>query len=120
MVFIGTNGIIASGNEQATRAGIKILKDGGNAADASVATLLVLSIKTVGAFCIGGSTFMYYDAETGAVTVLNGQGGAPLDEEAIKWYYENGIPSGDIKSAAVPAGSRSLCHCSSKIWNDEF
>ena len=100
----GTNGIIASGNEQATRAGIKILKDGGNAADASVATLLVLSIKTVGAFCIGGEVpFMYYDAETGAVTVLNGQGGAPLDEEAIKWYYENGIPSGDIKSAAVPA-----------------
>ncbi|MFO7888885.1 MAG: gamma-glutamyltransferase [bacterium] len=100
----GTEGIIASGNEQATRAGIRILKQGGNAADASVATLLALSIKTVGAFCIGGEVpFMYYDTETGKVTVLNGQGGAPLDKKAIEWYYENGIPGGDIKSAAVPA-----------------
>jgi len=100
----GTQGIIASGDEQATRAGIRILKKGGNAADASVATLLALSIKTVGAFCIGGEVpFMFYNTETGKVTVLNGQGGAPLDKEAIEWYYENGIPGGDIKSAAVPA-----------------
>ncbi len=100
----GTDGIIASGDEQATRAGITILKQGGTAADASVATLLALSIKTVGAFCIGGEVpFMFFDAEIGKVTVLNGQGGAPLDKEAIEWYYENGIPGSDIKSAAVPA-----------------
>ena len=100
----GTGGIIASGNEQATKAGITILKQGGNAADASVATLLALSIKTIGAFCIGGEVpFIYYDAESGKVTVLNGQGGAPLDKKAIEWYYENGIPGGDMKSAAVPA-----------------
>lgn len=46
---------------------------------------------------------MFYNTKTGKVTVLNGQGGAPLKKEAIEWYYENGIPGGDIKSAAVPA-----------------
>ena len=83
----GKNGVIASGNEQATRAGMRLLKNGGNAADAAVATLLALSIKTIGAFCIGGEApFMFYDAGSGRVKVLNGQGGAPLDEKAIGWY----------------------------------
>jgi gamma-glutamyltranspeptidase/glutathione hydrolase len=100
----GKGGVVASGNELATKAGLRILEDNGNAADAAVATLLALSVKTIGAFCIGGEVpFMYYSAETGKVKVLNGQGGAPLDEEGIKWYYEHGIPGGDIKSAAVPA-----------------
>jgi hypothetical protein len=97
----GRNGVIASGNEQATRAGMRILKQGGNAADAAVATLLALSVKTIGAFCIGGEVpFMFYDAGSGRVTVLNGQGGAPLDEKAIAWYYSHGIPGSDIKAAA--------------------
>jgi gamma-glutamyltranspeptidase / glutathione hydrolase len=100
----GRNGVIASGNEQATRAGMRILEHGGNAADAAVATLLALSVKTIGAFCIGGEApFMFYDAGSGRVTVLNGQGGAPLDEKAIAWYYAHGIPGSDIKAAAVPA-----------------
>jgi gamma-glutamyltranspeptidase / glutathione hydrolase len=100
----GKNGVIASGNEQATRAGMRILKHGGNAADAAVATLLALSVKSIGAFCIGGEVpFMYYDAVSGRVKVLNGQGGAPLDEKAIGWYYAHGIPGSDIKAAAVPA-----------------
>ncbi len=100
----GKKGVVASGNEQATRAGLRILEQGGNAADAAVATLLALSVKTIGAFCIGGEVpLIYYEAASGKVTVLNGQGGAPLDSAAIAWYYKNGIPGGDIKSAAVPA-----------------
>ena len=100
----GKGGIVASGNELATKAGMRILRNGGNAADAGAATLLALSIKTIGAFCIGGEVpFIYYDAENDKVQVLNGQGGAPLDEKGIEWYYEHGIPGGDIKSAAVPA-----------------
>jgi len=100
----GKNGAIASGNELATRAGMRVLRHGGNAADAAVATLLALSIKTIGAFCIGGEApFMYYDAGSGRVKVLNGQGGAPLDEKAIDWYYAHGIPGSDIRAAAVPA-----------------
>jgi len=100
----GSRGVVSSGNEQATRAGLQILEAGGNAADAAVATLLALSVKTIGAFCIGGEVpLIYYEAASGRVTVLNGQGGAPLDSAAIAWYYKNGIPGNDIRSAAVPA-----------------
>lgn len=100
----GKLGVVASGHAAATAAGLRILEQGGNAADAAVATLLALSIKTIGAFCIGGEVpLIYYDATSGAVSVLNGQGGAPLDSAAIAWYYAHGIPGGDIKSAAVPA-----------------
>ncbi|HOZ20889.1 MAG TPA: gamma-glutamyltransferase [bacterium] len=100
----GGKGAVASGDEQATRAGLRMLQQGGNAADAAVATLLALSVKTIGAFCFGGEVpFMIYEAQSGRVEVLNGQGGAPLDPKAIDWYFAHGIPGIDIQSAAVPA-----------------
>jgi gamma-glutamyltranspeptidase / glutathione hydrolase len=42
------------GRPAATAAGIKILQQGGNVADAGAATLLALSVTYVGAFCVGG------------------------------------------------------------------
>src|SRR5690554_2842847 len=53
-VASGSEGVVVSGNSEATVAGIRILKQGGNAADAGAATLMALSVTTVGAFCIGG------------------------------------------------------------------
>ncbi|MCK6560899.1 gamma-glutamyltransferase [candidate division KSB1 bacterium] len=85
-------------------AGTAILKAGGNAADAAVATLLVLSVKHIGAFCIGGEVpLMIYDAKKREVKVLAGQGAAPKDSLAMAWYYKNGIPGDDMRAAAVPA-----------------
>jgi gamma-glutamyltranspeptidase/glutathione hydrolase len=101
---VGSMGVIVSGNASATAAGIGILARGGNAADAGAATLLALSVTTVGAFCIGGEVpVLIYDAATGDVKVLAGQGSAPLDPEAIQWYMKNGIPGGEVRAAAVPA-----------------
>jgi gamma-glutamyltranspeptidase/glutathione hydrolase len=100
----GSGGIVSSGNADATRIGLDVLKSGGNAADAAVATLLTLSFKAIGAFCAGGEVpLMYYNAANDEVKIFNGQGGAPLDEKAIEWYYEHGIPGSDMKAAAVPA-----------------
>src|SRR5690242_5565615 len=53
-VATGSQGVVVSGRPTATAAGIKILKQGGNAADAGAATLLALSVTYVGAFCVGG------------------------------------------------------------------
>src|SRR5574342_787968 len=98
------HGIVAAGKSEGVAAGMTILKAGGNAADAAVATLLVLSIKHIGAFCIGGEVpMMIYDAKRKEVKVLSGQGAAPLDSNAIAWYYKNGIPGDDLRAAAVPA-----------------
>lgn len=100
----GGQGVVVSGNRDATAAGISMLEQGGNAADAGAATLMALSVTTVGAFCIGGEVpILVYSTDQNSVKLLEGQGGAPLDPKAIEWYMQNGIRGGDIKSAAVPA-----------------
>jgi len=95
---------VVSGSAAATAAVIRMLEQGGNAADAGSAALLALSVTKVGAFCIGGEVpVLVYDAGAKDVKVLSGQGAAPLDPKAIDWYMKNGIPSSDVLSAAVPA-----------------
>jgi gamma-glutamyltranspeptidase / glutathione hydrolase len=103
-VASGNHGVIVSGKPAATAAGIKILEQGGNAADAGAATLLALSVTYVGAFCVGGEIpILVYSADQKTVKLLEGQGEAPRDPKAITWYMKNGIPDGDVKAAAVPS-----------------
>jgi len=113
----GKGGAVAAGGGQAVAAGISMLEAGGNAADAAAATLLALSITDYGYFAIGAEIpLIVYDAKSGKVKVLCGLGGAPLDPEAIKWYYKNGIPDdGSIKTAPVP-GALSLCFATVKLY----
>jgi gamma-glutamyltranspeptidase/glutathione hydrolase len=113
----GKGGAVAAGGKEAVAAGISILEQGGNAADAAVATLLVLSITDYGSYAIGAEIpFIIYNANTGKVKVLCGLGGAPLDPKAIDWYYKNDIPSkGSIKAAPVP-GAVSLCLTALKLY----
>src|SRR5262249_3047829 len=102
-VATGSQGVVVSGKPAATAAAIKILEQGGNAADAAAATLLALSVTYVGAFCVGGEIpSMVYDADKKNVKLLEGQGEAPRDPKAIAWYMQHGIPDGDVKAAAVP------------------
>ncbi|PYX33905.1 MAG: hypothetical protein DMG81_20685 [Acidobacteria bacterium] len=103
-VASGSQGVVVSGKPAATAAGIKILEQGGNAADAGAATLLALSVTYVGAFCVGGEVpILVYSADQRNVKLLEGQGEAPRDSKAIAWYMEHGISDGDVKAAAVPA-----------------
>ena len=103
-VAVGSQGVVVSGRPAATAAGIKILEQGGNAADAGAATLLALSVTYVGAFCVGGEVpILVYSASQKNVKLLEGQGEAPRDPKAIAWYMEHGIPDGDVKAAAVPS-----------------
>src|SRR5215467_4495915 len=102
-IAIGSRGVVVSGKPAATADGIKILEQGGNAADAGAATLLALSVTYVGAFCVGGEIpILVYSADQKNVKLLEGQGEAPHDPKAIAWYMEHGIPDGDVKAAAVP------------------
>jgi gamma-glutamyltranspeptidase/glutathione hydrolase len=101
----GKGGAVAAGGEKAVEAGISMLEQGGNAADAAVATLIALSITDYGSFAIGAeAAFIIYDAKKGEVKTLSGIGCAPLDPKAIEWYYQNGIPDegGNLKAAPVP------------------
>ena len=72
------NGMVASSQTLATMAGVRILQRGGNAADAAVATAAALNVTEPTSTGIGGDAFaLYYDANTRAVTALNGCGRAP-------------------------------------------
>ena len=113
----GKGGAVAAGGEGAVAAGITILEQGGNAADAAAATLLALFITDYGSCTIGAEIpLIIYDKNKDEVKVLCGLGRAPLEEKAIDWFYENDIPSkGSIKAAPVP-GALSLCMTAVKIY----
>ncbi len=102
---VSKTGVVAAGGADAVAAGIEILKQGGNAADAAAATIFALQVTDHGACCIGGEVpLLIFDAKKQEVKVLCGQGRAPLSQAAIDWYMENGIPGeGDMKMAPVPS-----------------
>lgn len=106
----GTKGAVAAGRPESVAAGLQILEQGGNAADAAAATLLALAVTDYGSFAIGGEVpLLIYDVRQKEVKVLCGQGAAPLDPQAIEWFYKNGIPAtGSMKAAPVP-GAVDLC-----------
>ena len=71
-------GMVGASNPLAAQAGLNILRQGGNAADAAVATSAMMNVMDPGSCGIGGDCFaLYYDAKTKQVTALNGSGRAP-------------------------------------------
>jgi gamma-glutamyltranspeptidase/glutathione hydrolase len=113
----GKNGAVAAGGSGAVASGMQLLSEGGNAADAAVATILSLAITDYGSFAIGGEVpLIIYDADKGQVKVLSGQGRAPRDPETIAWYYENGIPDGGSYKAMPVPGAVHLCLTALKLY----
>src|SRR5437899_1462790 len=77
-VAVGTGGAVSSVNPYATRIGIDVLKAGGNAVDAAVATAAALGVVEPYSDGIGGGGyFVYYDAKTQQVHTLDGRETAP-------------------------------------------
>jgi gamma-glutamyltranspeptidase/glutathione hydrolase len=113
----GSGGAVAAGDPRAVEAGLSILREGGNAADAAVATIFALAVTDYGLFAIGGEVpLMIWDAERREVKTLSGVGRAPLDPNAIDWLYENGIPSqGSMKASLVP-GAVDLCVTTLRLY----
>ncbi len=113
----GKGGAVAAGKINSVAAGIQILEEDGNAADAAVATLLALAVTDYGAFAMGGEVpLIIYSAKTQEVKVLCGLGSAPLNATAIDSYYKNGIPAkGSMKAAPVP-GAIDLCVTALKLY----
>ena len=77
-LVVGRGGMVASSQPLATAAGLEILRRGGNAADAAVATAAALNVTEPTSTGIGGDCFaLYYDAKTKEIIALNGSGRAP-------------------------------------------
>ncbi|MEO0829186.1 MAG: gamma-glutamyltransferase, partial [Pseudomonadota bacterium] len=71
--------MVAAANPLAVQAGADVLARGGSAADAMVAVQAVLGLVEPQSSGLGGGAFLvWYDAETGEVTTLDGRETAPL------------------------------------------
>ena len=72
------NAMVVSAREEASQIGIDILKKGGNAFDAMVATELALAVSYPSAGNIGGGGFMVYRKFDGSIGALDYREKAPL------------------------------------------
>lgn len=87
------NWMVAAANPLAVQAGAKVLQNGGSAADAMVAVQAVLGLVEPQSSGLGGGAFLvWYDAETGEITTLDGRETAPMAATPTLFQDENGEP----------------------------
>ncbi len=94
------NGMVVSAKHEASKVGIDILKKGGNAFDAMIATDLALAVVYPNAGNLGGGGFMVYRLSDGKNGTLDFREKAPInskvdmyldnDNEVIKGLSQNG------------------------------
>jgi gamma-glutamyltranspeptidase/glutathione hydrolase len=109
------NGMVVTSQPLAAEAGLEVLKRGGNAVDAAVATAAVLSITEPMMVGIASDLFaVFYIAKDHQVYVLNASGTAPsgatlahLNQLGYHWDPKNwgpasGMPDGGILPVTVP------------------
>lgn len=91
-VAAGYGGAVASVDAEASAVGIAVLRSGGNAVDAAVATAAALGVtEPYSAGIGGGGYFVYYDATSRRVQTIDGRETAPASAtEAL--FQENGVP----------------------------
>ncbi|MFJ6727108.1 gamma-glutamyltransferase [Streptomyces sp. NPDC091281] len=91
-VAVGYGGAVASVDADASAAGIEVLRKGGNAVDAAVATAAALGVtEPYSAGVGGGGYFVYYDAKSRTVRTIDGRETAPRTAGS-DLFLENGKP----------------------------
>ncbi|MCD9538993.1 gamma-glutamyltransferase [Photobacterium carnosum] len=89
----GQQWMIASANHYASEAGAAILRQGGNAIDAMVATQLVLGLVEPQSSGIGGGGFLvYWDSDNHQMTTFDGRETAPFAVTPRLFQDKNGQP----------------------------
>jgi gamma-glutamyltranspeptidase / glutathione hydrolase len=102
---LARHGVVATSQPLAAQVGLQILQDGGNAADAAVATAAMLGVVEPHSAGIGGDMeAIYYSAKQHRLFGLNAAGWAPASATP-EFYHEQGlnhVPFYGVYSATVP------------------
>ncbi|MDG4860809.1 gamma-glutamyltransferase [Streptomyces sp. T-3] len=92
-VAAGYGGAVSSVDADASAAGIEVLRKGGNAVDAAVATAAALGVtEPYSAGIGGGGYFVYYDAKSRKVHTIDGRETAPLTADSSLFLGADGTP----------------------------
>ncbi len=116
---VGINGMVSSAHHLASKAGADVLRDGGNAVDAAVATAFALSVVEPYSSGIGGGGFMLiYGGEGDKVEVLDYREVAPA-LAGRDMYLKDGRPVPGLSvygplASGVPGTAAGLCEALEK------
>jgi len=104
-------GMVSTGSVEATRAGVQILEQGGNAVDAAVAAAFALGVADPGGSGLGGMTYILISLANGRTTAIDGSAIVPLaaDAATLLQLRNSGEHMG-AKAVAVPATLAALNH----------
>jgi gamma-glutamyltranspeptidase/glutathione hydrolase len=101
--IVAQHGMVAAGHPLAAEAGMRILKAGGNAIDAAIATWAVQGEVEPGMTGLGADMFiLYYNAKSGDVKFINGTGYAAQAATIDFYRSKGGIPDEGPLSISVP------------------
>ncbi|MFD7701369.1 gamma-glutamyltransferase [Streptomyces caelestis] len=106
-VAVGHGGAVSSVDADASAAGIEVLRKGGNAVDAAVATAAALGVTEPYSAGVGGGGYLvYYDARSRTVHTLDGRETAPLTADS-GLFLEDGepIPFAEAVSSGLGVGT---------------
>jgi gamma-glutamyltranspeptidase / glutathione hydrolase len=106
----GRHGAVVAPHHLATEAGLGILRAGGHAVDAAIATNAVLAVVEPNACGVGGDAFwLIWDAAAHAQLALNGSGRAPAGANAadLRARGLTRLPLRGALAVAIPGAVRS-------------
>ncbi len=112
-------GMVVSVDEQASRVGVEVLKEGGNAVDAAIATAFALAVTHPAAGNLGGGGFLLLRFKDGRATFLDFRERAPAAASRDMYLDSSGsvIPQAStvgLRAAAVPGTVAGLEYASRK------
>ena len=96
-------GMVSAADPRAAAAGAEMLRAGGTATDAAIATMIALTVvEATNSGIGGGGFFVHNDGKTGATDTLDGREAAPAAADDHWFYAPDGTPL--THSQAVPGG----------------